>query len=249
MANNTGVFFNINDNDGIPLVGVSTNGNVSLTPFYGNTGIGTTNPTEKLDVVGNINTTGIITASSFVGTTEVPFIQKGGRDLTLNSETTFAPLFVGGGFLPTPITISLSSGTYEISFLIKVTRGTIETPSASLIMRLLNTAGLGLTPPYGYISGKISGKSPGSTSFDNLITSSNIESEIVLTNSASIPGEYIAHFSGIMHILQNNFIIGPQYRFSNITNTGATCASSNYMSIKKISNTELSNSYQGGWTI
>jgi hypothetical protein len=30
MANNTGVFFNINDNDGIPLVGVSTDGRVIL---------------------------------------------------------------------------------------------------------------------------------------------------------------------------------------------------------------------------
>jgi hypothetical protein len=60
MANNTGVFFNVNDNDGIPLVGVSTNGNVSLTPFYGNTGIGSTIPTAKLDVIGNTYISGNI---------------------------------------------------------------------------------------------------------------------------------------------------------------------------------------------
>jgi hypothetical protein len=66
MANNTGVFFNVNDNDGIPLVGVSTNGNVSLTPFYGNTGIGITNPVSSLDVDGPIiSRSGAFVVSTF----------------------------------------------------------------------------------------------------------------------------------------------------------------------------------------
>jgi hypothetical protein len=94
MANNTGIFFNINDNDGIPLVGVSTDGRVLINHLYGNCligsttptrtssqplqvtggayvsgnlGIGTTNPTEKLQIEGNISINGIATASSFVG--------------------------------------------------------------------------------------------------------------------------------------------------------------------------------------
>lgn len=67
MANNIGVFFNINDNDGIPLVGVSTDGRVFLDPFYGNVGVGITNPTSKLHVLGDSLVTGVITASSFVG--------------------------------------------------------------------------------------------------------------------------------------------------------------------------------------
>jgi hypothetical protein len=81
MANNTGTFFNINDNDGIPLVGVSTDGKVMINHLYGNCligstsvtgtasqplqvtggayvsgnlGIGTTNPTSKLLVNGTI---------------------------------------------------------------------------------------------------------------------------------------------------------------------------------------------------
>lgn len=61
MANNTGVFFNINDNDGIPLIGVSTDGRIFLDPFYGNVGVGITNPTTKVQ----IETYGISTKSSY----------------------------------------------------------------------------------------------------------------------------------------------------------------------------------------
>lgn len=96
MANNTGTFFNINDNDGIPLVGVSTNGKVMINHLYGNcligstsvtgtssqplqvtggvyvsgsVGIGTTNPTSKLQVIGDARV-GIDTSSGVILTAE-----------------------------------------------------------------------------------------------------------------------------------------------------------------------------------
>ena len=62
MANNTGTFFNINDNDGIPLVGVSTNGKVMINHLYGNCLIGSTSVTgtadQKLQVTGSAYVSG-----------------------------------------------------------------------------------------------------------------------------------------------------------------------------------------------
>ena len=62
MANNTGVFFNINDNDGIPLVGVFTDGRVLINHLYGNCLIGSTSATgtasQPLQVTGGAYVSG-----------------------------------------------------------------------------------------------------------------------------------------------------------------------------------------------
>ena len=97
MANNTGTFFNVNDNDGIPLVGVSTDGKVLINHLYGNCligstsvtgtssqplqvtggayvsgnlGIGTTNPTSKLHIVGGDIRVGVNTSQGVILTSE-----------------------------------------------------------------------------------------------------------------------------------------------------------------------------------
>jgi hypothetical protein len=94
MANNTGTFFNINDNDGIPLVGVSTDGKVMINHLYGNCligstsvtgtasqplqvtggayvsgnlGIGTTNPTSSLQVAGDMKAVNILPPTDNTG--------------------------------------------------------------------------------------------------------------------------------------------------------------------------------------
>ena len=62
MANNTGTFFNVNDNDGIPLVGVSTDGKVMINHLYGNCLIGSTSVTgtasQPLQVTGGAYVSG-----------------------------------------------------------------------------------------------------------------------------------------------------------------------------------------------
>jgi len=50
----TGYIWAVNDISGVPLLRANVNGNVYISEFGGNLGIGQTNPTYKLDVKGNI---------------------------------------------------------------------------------------------------------------------------------------------------------------------------------------------------
>lgn len=69
----TGSIFSVNNISGIPSIDVDANGTISMASFDGNVGIGLTLPTEKLHVVGNILTTGDITADGLSGISQLTF--------------------------------------------------------------------------------------------------------------------------------------------------------------------------------
>jgi len=62
----SGSIFSVNPISGIPIIDVHADRTIQLNPFGGNTGIGTTNPTAKLDVNGTLNVTGVSTFASNV---------------------------------------------------------------------------------------------------------------------------------------------------------------------------------------
>jgi hypothetical protein len=112
MANNTGVFFNINDNDGIPLVGVSTDGRVLINHLYGNCLIGSTSVTgtssQPLQVTGGVYVSGSVgigttnpKAALDVGIGSV-YVSNGdihinGSSFIFNTRDAFGGFFTNGG--------------------------------------------------------------------------------------------------------------------------------------------------------
>ena len=64
----TGSIYSVNDVSGIPSIDVDANGTIQLGPYGGNIGLGTTNPTSKLHVIGDVLVSGVLTAARIVGT-------------------------------------------------------------------------------------------------------------------------------------------------------------------------------------
>jgi hypothetical protein len=228
MANNTGVFFNINDNDGIPLVGVSTDGRVLINHLYGNCligsttptgtssqplqvtggayvsgnlGIGITNPTEKLQIEGNISVNGIITASSFVGNLTGTASTAVGLGTTSSINTTgiiTASSFVGNltGTATTSNNVSSTinintTGIITASSIVVGSGGTIFTSSSSGLV------GIGSTNP------KVKLDVIGDVNILGILTASKVASGIPNNNKTSAyiltksdVGKYISISSG-----------------------------------------------------
>ena len=246
MASNTGVFFNINDNDGIPLVGVSTDGRVFLDPFYGNVGVGITNPTSKLHVLGDSLVTGVITASSFVGSLTGTATTASSLTSTASVNTSgiiTASSFVGNvtgtattatTALGVSTTININtSGIITASSFVGNGSGLTNIPSGQLTGALPAIDGSALTGIVGSGSGVIvkdSGTTvgtPGTIDFGDNLTVSAISSGIV-TVTGSAPSQWVTTDVGI-HTLSNVGIgtTNPTTRISIGGTTGISFADSN----------------------
>ena len=231
MANNTGTFFNINDNDGIPLVGVSTNGKVMINHLYGNCligstsvtgttsqplqvtggayvsgnlGIGTTNPTVKLDIIGNAKVLGIITASSFVGNLTGTATTANNVSSTININTTgiiTASSFVGGltGIASTATTALGFSTTASINTTGIITASTLNIGTGGTVFTTtsIGNIGIGTTNP------TVKLQVQGDANISGILTASKVASGIISNSKVSAyilqksdVGKYISISSG-----------------------------------------------------
>ena len=123
----TGSIYSVNDVSGIPSIDVDANGTIQLGPYGGNIGLGTTNPTAKLHVIGDVRVSG---ASTFVGLVE---LDNGLRDFNNNVGAAGSVLLstgVGVSWAPSAaVSISNDNLTNAERYIIfeDVTSGTVQT--------------------------------------------------------------------------------------------------------------------------
>jgi hypothetical protein len=111
----TGSIYSVNDVSGIPSIDVDANGTIQLGPYGGNIGLGTTNPSQKLDVNGNIRLrAGLYDFNNNVGAAGSVLLSTG----------------VGVSWAPSAaVSISNDNATDEIRYPMfeNITSGTVET--------------------------------------------------------------------------------------------------------------------------
>jgi hypothetical protein len=97
----TGTIFSVNDISGIPSLEVNADGTVSIAEFDGNVGIGTSSPTQKLDVAGAIRTNdGLYSSTDLIlgsNDTAVAYVKTSG-EVGIGVDTPTNTLDVNGTF-------------------------------------------------------------------------------------------------------------------------------------------------------
>ena len=85
----SGSIFSVNDVSGIPSIDVDADGTIQLAPFSAteNVGVGTTNPTSKLHVVGDTRLTGITTLQGNIYVPSDTYLRLGDSNTLTLSQT------------------------------------------------------------------------------------------------------------------------------------------------------------------
>ena len=141
----SGSIFSVNDVSGIPSIDVDANGTVSMVSYGGSVGVGTTNPTQKLHVQGNVRITGgLYDSNNNVGTAGSVLSSTG------SGLSWIAAASGGGGGISS---VSISTNTTNQSQYLTYVTGTGSTTGFGVSLTGLvfnpstNNLGIGTTNP------------------------------------------------------------------------------------------------------